>query len=583
MVEFELVGRDVTTQREHEDRLEAARDQAEAANRAKSRFLAAMSHEIRTPMNGIIGMAALLSDSTLCEEQRTYVSAIDQSAGTLLSLIDEILDFSKIEAGKLTLREDRFSILEAVRATVELVGPSAHEKSLELAWRIAPRVPEDFVGDMPRVRQILLNLLSNAVKFTNVGGIEVTVEAAASSSKDARDRRQRISICVRDTGVGLTDEETTKLFQEFEQSENTSRSQPGGTGLGLSISRALARAMGGDIRVCSVPGKGSTFTAELNLLCLGKDQPESPPECAFKTTGHVLLAFDKVIERRVMARILTEHGAKAVESSFAVAEEAVHAARERGEEFDCIIVDSTVNPAGARALSDYAAREAPYTPCGIVLTGVASRANLDAFRAAGFVGCLIRPVHPHKLIEKVQAAGASHESQASTPFAVLPAIDGKWEIGPEADGGRRHPRRFVLIVEDNEINALLAAKVVERAGHDHMRLLSGRCAVDHMRCALQGAARMPDAILMDIFLPDLDGVEASRRIRALFNVGGEAVAPGACPPIIALTAHAFADDRNRYREAGLDECLTKPFVPAELQRVLGRALGEFGDGRGTAA
>jgi PAS domain S-box-containing protein len=355
LFEYELVGRDVTLERAQEANLEAARHQAETANRAKSRFLAAMSHEIRTPMNGILGMTGLLCETKLSEEQQTYVSAIEQSASTLLGLIDEILDFSKIEAGKLTIKEERFSIPDCVRSTVELLAPSAHEKGLELAWRMEPDVPEHLFGDMSRVRQIALNLLSNAIKFTEKGGVEVTIAAAeprtgAQHSEGSR----RISITVRDTGIGLSDEDATTLFEEFEQSKATADSQSGGTGLGLAISRGLARAMGGDIRVVSRPGEGSAFTAELDLRDARGEELAVIADRREVMRRHVLLATDRLIERSALARILSDNGALAVEVSSGAAFEAITTALQRGEGFDCIIVDCALPPEDAQKLYEHA-------------------------------------------------------------------------------------------------------------------------------------------------------------------------------------------------------------------------------------
>lgn len=565
--EVQSVGRDVTEQRRGETQLAEARDQAEAANRAKSRFLAAMSHEIRTPMNGILGMASLLSDTQQTPEQQTYVRAIDQSARTLLALIDEILDFSKIEAGKLELTESPFALETCVQGAVELLAPRAHEKGLEIAWSVSSQLPRIVLGDEPRVRQILLNLLSNAVKFTDVGGVSVKV---ATTDTPSPTDEARIVIAVEDTGIGLTPEDMRGLFTEFEQSETAIRRRNGGTGLGLAISRQLARAMGGEIGVASQPGKGSTFTAELVLTPVALADDNEPAIAS--STARVLLAFDRPLERRALREALCSAGAGTVECEFALASGALESAAKEGSPFDRLIVDGAFGPAAAGELlaKARALNQLGKVRC-IVLVNVLERASLSEFRAAGFDGYLVRPVRPASLLLQL---GLRRSSGPPPPDCANAA-----DSTPRATLGAAAPRR-VLLAEDNEINSLLAKRVLEKCGCDYIAVTNGAEAVAAVRRILDGQLPDVDLILMDIFMPQLDGVEAARAIKQLFADSPRAAG---APPIVALTANAFAEDRQRYLDAGMDDYLAKPFDKASLEAVLVRWFGRRPSGNTDAA
>ncbi|MEQ1715574.1 MAG: ATP-binding protein [Hyphomicrobium sp.] len=432
--EIQSIGRDVTEDREAEVALLDARDQAEQANRAKSRFLAAMSHEIRTPMNGILGMTGLLQDTGLTGEQKSYSNAIDTSARALLALIDEILDFSKIEAGKLELASQPFALAATVLGAIELLSPKAQEKGLDLDWSFDPGLPEYVLGDEARVRQIVLNLVSNAVKFTDAGRVHVRVGCIEAPGEGAG---PAIAISVTDTGIGLCPEDIERLFHEFEQAEAALHRRNGGTGLGLAISQRLARAMGGVITASGAPGKGATFTVRLHL-----------------------------------------------------------------ELADAVGMGAGLPQAAARS---------------------------------------------------VDAGGAQHAAKPS---------DGGWH------------RPLVLIAEDNEINALLARRVVEKAMCEAVVVGNGSDAVAKVTASLLPGARPFDLILMDVFMPGLDGIGATKAIRQLFPPG-----PGrqdGAPPIVALTANAFAEDRRRCLDAGMNDYLAKPFDVQDLQRLLGRWVGGTG-------
>jgi len=346
-LEVQYTGRDVTDAVEAHQALEEARDQAQIANRSKSRFLASMSHEIRTPMNGIMGMAKLLSDDQLNSRQKTYVNAIDLSARNLLSIIDEILDFSKVEAGKITLSERYLSIEDTVLAVVELLAPSAQEKGLEIAWTVDSAAKGEFVGDAVRVRQILLNLISNAVKFTDRGGVRVSV-TAQDVPDSGQEATKRIEIRVSDTGIGLSDAEQRALFSEFSQTDQAIKRQSGGTGLGLAISKRLAQAMGGGLTVESNVQTGSTFIATIELQpVFGASAGHTFAMLQDSLKLKVLLAFERVLERTALAEVLSDAGIAVVECSLEEAAGVAEQAASNGHPFSRIVVDSDEDPTDA--------------------------------------------------------------------------------------------------------------------------------------------------------------------------------------------------------------------------------------------
>ena len=567
-LEVQSVGRDITEQRRFDMQLAEARDQAESANRAKGRFLAAMSHEIRTPMNGILGMASLLLETEQTPEQSTYAQAIDQSARTLLALIDEILDFSKIEAGKLELTEEPFALDACVQGAVELLAPRAHAKGLEMAWSVSPQLPRLVFGDEARVRQILLNLLSNAVKFTDAGGVGVEVGPSAEPCNEPG--CVAIDITVEDTGIGLSPDDMRRLFTEFEQADAAVRRRDGGTGLGLAISMQLARAMRGGIRVASTLGKGSTFKACLVL---------QPVEIAANDAGQdqigegvrVLLAFDRPLERRALGYALASAGVATAEVDFAKAADVLDAALAEGRPFDRLVIDGVEGPSAAGGLLAKARQLNRDTKVrGIVLVNVLARSSLSEFRTAGFDAYLVRPVRPASLMLHL---GLSRPEETSAAVRAEPAVPAVPQAGWTC-------ARRVLLAEDNEINALLAKRVLEKCGCEHVAVANGAEAVAVVGQILRGETRGVDLILMDIFMPQLDGLEAARAIRQLY---ASMPAGKGAPPIVALTANAFAEDKQRYLEAGMDDYLAKPFDKSGLEAVLHRWFGDHGGNTDAAA
>jgi signal transduction histidine kinase/DNA-binding response OmpR family regulator len=553
--EVQTIGRDVTEQRAFEVQLAEARDEAQSANRAKSRFLAAMSHEIRTPMNGILGMAGLLNETTLTPEQQTYTQAIDQSARTLLQLIDEILDFSKIEAGKLELHKGAFALDGCVQGTVELLSRKAHEKDLEIAWTVDPNLPLRLIGDEARVRQVLLNLIGNALKFTDRGGILVSLVLL-----ERRGSKAKVAIRVKDTGIGLSPSAIEAVFAEFAKAEEPMARRRGGTGLGLTISRRLARAMGGDIRVESEPGRGATFTAELELDTIegvGTVLSRAPRG---SVPGRVLLAFDRLIERRALAVSLRDIDVTVDEADDLPAIEETTAAARSGVPVDLVIVDSQADPDEAgQALAHARSVARGRSVRGIVLIDALARANLKTFRSIGFDAYLVRPVRPQSLLAQIGLRDATQALEGEGSARETVAAE-----QPVTQLGGRH----VLIAEDNAINAMLAQRMLEKIGCTSVVAADGEQAVALVRQSLEGTAPAFDLVLMDVHMPKLDGLEAARVMRGIEReAGGRG---RMLPPIVAVTANAFPEDRRRCLEAGLDDYLAKPFDRAELEALIAR-------------
>ncbi len=528
---------DITADVVRQNELERAKKSAEAASHAKSQFLANMSHEIRTPLNAVLGFASLLKDSSLNERQLDFVDTISESGESLLSILNDILDVSKIEAGALELEETDFNLERTVRSVMSLMSVRAHTKDLEIVSYVDPNIVVPLIGDPGRIRQILLNLVGNAIKFTEEGGIalEIRLEDRLPGDKVV------LSFSVTDTGIGISPEQQEHLFDRFSQADISTTREYGGTGLGLSICNDLVKLMDGTMEVTSTPGKGSTFKTRLVLKCDDDERFLDAPAAQKIRGRRILVVDDNKVNLRVIGLMLAGYGCR-VETVDApeLARDAILAAQNTGKPFDVAIIDHMMPGMDGVELAATIRADESISPIQLILSSSGIATSIQA-QEWGFQATAPKPVSQRRLVKTLSQLLEDMPARTEKPaptIAPTPPV----ETVRTGDG---RTRCRILLADDNPINL----KLIQSALEDHPMTID---TVGDGREAVAAARSLPyDIILMDVQMINMDGIEATRRIRKLAG-------PISNVPIIAITASAMAGDREKCLAAGMNDYLSKP-------------------------